>query len=152
MTEQVATFSTPRRFQPSPKSPATTLRVYVVGAAILIAVGYLIFMGTKSTSVYYLTVAELQAQGPSAQEIRVAGDVVGSSIDRSAASGLIRFSIQDGGGTLPVTYKGLVPDIFGPNINVVVEGRYTSAGVFEATTLLAKCPSKFQAAVPTPVQ
>ena len=57
---------------------------------------------------------------------------------------------MDDGGTLPVVYKGLVPDIFAPGIQVVVEGHYVN-GVFEASTLLAKCPSKFTSQIPTPI-
>jgi cytochrome c-type biogenesis protein CcmE len=44
---------------------------------------------------------------------------------------------------LPVVYKGIVPDIFAPGIQVVVEGRLNGSGTMEATTLLAKCPSRF---------
>ena len=62
----------------------------------------------------------------------------------------VRFIMADEGGSIPVVYRGLVPDIFGPNIQVVVEGKYTN-GVFQASTLLAKCPSKFTSQIPTPV-
>ena len=62
----------------------------------------------------------------------------------------IRFVISDGGHSLPVVYSGIVPDIFRPGITVVVEGHYTGQGPFQAQTLLAKCPSKFQAATPGP--
>jgi cytochrome c-type biogenesis protein CcmE len=58
--------------------------------------------------------------------------------------------MADDGGSLPVVYKGMIPDIFGPGIQVVVEGRYVD-GTFQATSLLAKCPSKYTAEVPTPV-
>jgi cytochrome c-type biogenesis protein CcmE len=44
---------------------------------------------------------------------------------------------------LRVSYRGVVPDVFGPDIEVVVEGKLTPAGVFEASTLLAKCPSRY---------
>jgi cytochrome c-type biogenesis protein CcmE len=47
------------------------------------------------------------------------------------------------GEMLPVVYKGIVPDIFAPGIQVVVEGRLNGSGTMEATTLLAKCPSRF---------
>jgi cytochrome c-type biogenesis protein CcmE len=63
----------------------------------------------------------------------------------------ITFTISDSNGqSLPVVYSGIVPDIFAPGIQVVVEGHYTGQGPFQAQTLLAKCPSKFTAATPTP--
>ncbi len=49
---------------------------------------------------------------------------------------------------MPVIYKGVVPDTVRAGTQVVVEGHYVQ-GVFQASTLLAKCPSKFQAATPS---
>ena len=47
--------------------------------------------------------------------------------------------------TLPVTYQGIIPDTFKENAEVVVEGFYhPQKTVFRATTLLAKCPSKYE--------
>jgi hypothetical protein len=48
--------------------------------------------------------------------------------------------------SIPVVYAGTVPDIFREGIQVVVEGKMGSDGTFEAETLLAKCPSKYQEA------
>ena len=45
-------------------------------------------------------------------------------------------------------YGGVVPDVFKPGIQVVVEGHLTN-GLFKASSLLAKCPSKFQSATPS---
>jgi len=118
---------------------------------VVAAIGYLIFTGFQSTSVYYLTVSELKAKGPGVGAVRVAGIVQANSIQRSSNDSTVKFTIADAGGSMPVVYTGMVPDIFGPGIQVVVEGHYTSGGLFQATTLLAKCPSKFTAAVPTPV-
>jgi cytochrome c-type biogenesis protein CcmE len=53
--------------------------------------------------------------------------------------------VQDASGEFPVVYKGgPVPDIFGEQVEVVVEGKYLPDGTFAAETLLAKCPSKFE--------
>src|SRR5207302_371393 len=120
---------------------------------VLAVIGYLIYTGFQSTSIYYLTVGELKARGAGAvvgSQVRVAGVVQDGSVQRSSTDATVRFTIVDQGGTLPVVYKGMIPDIFGPGIQVVVEGRYPSDGVFQASTLLAKCPSKFTAAIPTP--
>lgn len=131
------------------------MRVVIAALVVVTAIGYLIYTGFQSTSVYYLTVTELKARsasplGSSLGQVRVAGVVQDGSIQRTANTSTIHFTVTDDGGTLPVVYSGLVPDIFGPGIQVVVEGRYTD-GVFQATTMLAKCPSKYTAAVPTPV-
>lgn len=119
-------------------------QLVIVGLVLVSALGYLVYSGLR-TNVYYQTVAELRAQGESAagRQVRVAGNVAPDSIVRQDAGSTVRFVLADAGGTLPVTYKGAIPDIFQPGIEVVVEGKYRAGGEFEATTLLAKCPSKF---------
>jgi len=113
------------------------------------ALAYLVWASLPQGTVYYQTVAELQRQTNDPRPVRVAGIVAPGSTRKSAPAGL-EFTIQDGADRLPVAYHGVVPDIFGPQIEVVVEGRRDAAGVFQAQTLLAKCPSRFQNAVPTP--
>jgi cytochrome c-type biogenesis protein CcmE len=67
----------------------------------------------------------------------VRGDAHGSGL---------HFRLRDVKGTasVPVVYKGSVPDLFRPGRDIVVEGRYTN-GVFVAVpgTLVTKCPSKY---------
>jgi cytochrome c-type biogenesis protein CcmE len=127
------------------------LSFVLAGAAIFGAVCYLVFANTQANAVYYLTVSELKGCTTcTTQSVRVAGVVEAGSIVRDDAKQSVTFVINDGKQTLPVTYSGVVPDIFRPGIQVVVEGHYTDQGPFQAQTLLAKCPSKFQAATPTP--
>jgi cytochrome c-type biogenesis protein CcmE len=78
--------------------------------------------------------------------------VQANSIVRNDQAHLINFVITDGSQTMPVTYTGIVPDIFRAGAQVVVEGRYSGQGAFQAQTLLTKCPSKFQSATPGATQ
>jgi cytochrome c-type biogenesis protein CcmE len=125
---------------------AFPLQLVVSGAIVLLAIGYLVLISLSTATVYYLTVSEFQAQGmaQAGRPVRVSGDVVPGSIVRQGAA--LRFAVADASGSLPVVYQGVVPDIFGENIQVVVEGRPGADGTFQATTLLAKCPSKFETA------
>ena len=50
----------------------------------------------------------------------------------------VRFSVADGAATLPVSYKGILPDLFREGQGVVTEGALEAAGVFQADTVLAK--------------
>ncbi len=121
------------------------------GLAILGAVIYLVYANTRADAVYYLTVSELKSCTTCAsQSVRVAGVVQAGSIVSDDPKQQISFVIADSGNRLPVVYSGIVPDIFRPGITVVVEGHYTGQGSFQAQTLLAKCPSKFQVATPGP--
>jgi cytochrome c-type biogenesis protein CcmE len=74
------------------------------------------------------------------------GQVVGQKSGDAHAGGL-RFQLRDvkGTTTVPVVYKGTVPDLFQPGRDVVVDGRMRN-GVFIAVpdTLVTKCPSKYQ--------
>jgi|DewCreStandDraft_2_1066082.scaffolds.fasta_scaffold00019_241 cytochrome c-type biogenesis protein CcmE len=128
------------------RGPAVA-KIGLAAAVVALAAGFLIFNGLRSASVYYLTVSELQAKGPAAyqQPARVAGVVRPGSIQRLSGGLAVRFVLEDQSGAMPVEYRGVVPDIFGDHTEVVVEGRYTESGVFVAKTLLAKCPSRFEA-------
>ena len=122
------------------------------GLVILGAVIYLVYANTQSNAVYYMTVSELHnCTICTTQSVRVAGIVQKGTVVHNDAKQQITFTISDSNGqSLPVVYSGIVPDIFAPGIQVVVEGHYTGQGPFQAQTLLAKCPSKFTAATPTP--
>jgi cytochrome c-type biogenesis protein CcmE len=49
----------------------------------------------------------------------------------------VRFSVTDGGATIPVTYTGILPDLFNEGQGMVGQGRYVN-GTFEAVEILAK--------------
>jgi cytochrome c-type biogenesis protein CcmE len=126
---------------------APNLKLLLAGGALAIGVAYLILTGLQTSTVYYLTVGELLAKGPAVygQQLRVAGDVTRGSVETEDAGLAIRFLVEDGSGQVPVYYRGgPVPDIFGEEVQVVVEGKYGPDGTFVASTLLAKCPSKFE--------
>ena len=126
---------------------------FIVGGLVILgAVIYLVYANTQANAVYYMTVSELHSCTTCAtQSVRVAGTVQKGTVVRDDAKQQISFIISDSNRqSLPVVYSGIVPDIFAPGIQVVVEGHYTGQGPFQAQTLLAKCPSKFTAATPTP--
>jgi cytochrome c-type biogenesis protein CcmE len=141
---EAPTRATPKRRRKLPWS------FLIAGVAVVGAIIYLVIANTGTAAEYYMTVAELHScHTCTTQTVRVAGIVTANSIVHESGDQTIRFSIQDSGQQMPVEYSGIVPDIFRPGIQVVVEGRLTSGGVFHAQTLLAKCPSKFQAATPS---
>ena len=119
----------------------------LVGAIVVVlAVGYMIFSAAKSSAAYYLTIEELGQQGPSKRNVRVAGNVVGESIVWEPRDLRLAFEMVDDSGQLTVVYHGSRPDMFRDEAEVVVEGRMTEEGIFEARTMLLKCPSKYEEA------
>jgi cytochrome c-type biogenesis protein CcmE len=139
--------STLERPSASPASPGRHLKLLVAGGAIVLGIAYLMITALQTSTVYYITVGELLQRGSAAaaQQVRVAGDVVPGSVEKIEGGLAIRFLVHDGSGQMPVYYKGgPVPDIFGEEVQVVVEGKVSPDGTFQASTLLAKCPSKFE--------
>jgi cytochrome c-type biogenesis protein CcmE len=121
----------------------------IAGVAIGAAVLYLVLANTGTTAEYYMTIKELRAcTSCSARAVRVAGVVAPGSIMRNEKPLAVHFTMTDSAQSMPVVYGGVVPDIFQPGVQVVVEGHLDSAGVFQASNLLTKCPSKFQSATP----
>lgn len=120
----------------------------VVVLVIVLVLSYLVYAGVRRASVYYLTVSELLTQAGQTRDLpaRVSGKVVPGSIQWDQLRQSLRFRITDGQKVLPVRYQGVVPDIFGDGREVVVEGRLNAGGEFVATTLLAKCPTKYEPA------
>jgi cytochrome c-type biogenesis protein CcmE len=129
------------------------VKFFVAGGVIALAVAYLVIMGLQGSTVYFLTVGELQAKGPAAQNqlYRVSGMLVPGTLTRESSGLGIHFQIADPGSVapMPVVYRGgQVPDIIGDNIEIVAEGKLDSQGTFTANTVLAKCPSKLENAPP----
>ena len=93
-----------------------------------------------------MTVDQVQQQGPSQRNVRVSGDIIGDSVVWEPRDLRLTFDIVDDSGTLSVVYDGARPDMFRDGAEVVVEGKLTPEGIFEARTMLLKCPSKYEEA------
>lgn len=127
------------------------LKFIVIGLGIVATMAFMLVIATGKTDggfAYYVTVAEYKGKGAPASRFRVNGKVAVGSIEREPSGRRVRFTIKDkeGGASLPVDYTGIIPDTFVDDADVVVEGGSRDDGVFVATTLLAKCPSKYEAA------
>jgi cytochrome c-type biogenesis protein CcmE len=139
---------------PSPRTPQPLLRrkrVLIPGLAVLLAMSYLGYVAFSGAAMYYLTVDELLARGAAAygEDVRLSGKVLPDSVEDDPATNTLRFSIADKknttGTSIPVVYSGVVPDAFKKDADVVLEGKLTTTGTFEADNLLVKCPSKYEA-------
>ena len=119
-----------------------TVALLVAGFAVLFSVGL------KGSLVYYLTVSEFMDPGRRSDlgdNFRVNGNVMPGSIQRHEGAPGARFILTDGRKQIPVVYNKEVPDTFVDGAEAVVEGSLGADGTFVAVTLLAKCPSKYEA-------
>ena len=120
---------------------------YLVGGGILLAVvAYLLYLSFGSSVSYYVTVSEFFDRGTELYDtsIRVAGKIADSPVDWNAEDLELRFTITEGGETLMVIYHGAKPSGFKVGSNILVEGKYHSDGIFRASQLIMKCPSKYE--------
>lgn len=86
---------------------------------------------------FFRAPSDIIAEPPGPNEVfRIGGLVVEGSIVRGESE-QIRFSVTDGGASIPVVYTGVLPDLFSENEGMVGTGRYID-GVFEASEILAK--------------
>ena len=128
-------------------------KFFIGASVIVVALSAMIYQGVQQTGTYFLTTSELAERtsaDPSFHQvgIKLGATVVPGSIRRDVASQTIDFEVTDGTTQIPVSYRGLAPDTFTDdveNVEVVVEGRLGTDGVFQATTLLAKCASRYEA-------
>lgn len=114
----------------------------VAGFAVLFGVGF------KGNLVYYLTVGEFLEKSRTSdlgENFRINGNVLPGSIYKTPGVLGARFVMTDGSKQLPVLYAKETPDTFVDGSEVVVEGSLGADGTFAAHTLLAKCPSKYEA-------
>ena len=83
------------------------------------------------------------------QQIRLFGTVASEGLEYYAQSLGVRFQLADSENPdlrIPVEYRGVVPDLFEPGAEVILEGGFDAqtAGLFSAKTLMTKCPSKYE--------
>ena len=121
---------------------------FVLGGLVIVgALIWLGFIGYQESKAYYITVEEFSAmQGDlHGKTVKVAGDVVDGSIDRSRTP--MEFQISSRAKTLRVKYVGkdVIPDTFKDGSKAVVEGNVGQDGVFQARHIEAKCASKYEA-------
>lgn len=130
-------------------------RKFLIGGTTVAAiVGYLMVTGMQDSMVYYHTPSELIARtaadpGYAEVGVKVGGRVVPGSVTFDQETLDLRFQvvdIEDGASAFPVHYQGPLPDTFEEGVDVVVEGRFSQAGLFEASTVLTKCGSRYEAA------
>ncbi len=125
-------------------------RFFVAALAVVLPAGFLMASSIKQTGVYYLTPSELEAKVRHDSTLYETGVKIGGahvipgSIVRDESGRSMAFRVTDGTTAYPVTYRGLAPDTFTDSVEVVLEGRLQRDGTFRATTVLAKCASRYE--------
>ncbi len=124
----------------------------IAGIILFLAIGSLGWVGLTNSATYYYGVNAFLGRSDllNGQSVRINGTVVAGSTETVSGGLGIQFVIKDTetpSVTLPVVYRGVVPDTFKTDNEIVVEGKYSAEGVFEASTILTKCASKYEPAL-----
>jgi cytochrome c-type biogenesis protein CcmE len=127
------------------------LRLLVVLLVMAGGIVALVMTSFKDAAVYAKNVDQIKTDGAAlaGRQLRVEGNLVHGSLERRDAPCEYRFTIKGKEAELPVRYaKCIIPDTFrdvpGMDVGVTVEGKLAAGGAFEATQVMAKCPSKYE--------
>jgi cytochrome c-type biogenesis protein CcmE len=128
-----------------PKSRTARRRlmtVMVAAPVLVLAVGVALFAMRSSISFFYTPSQAASAHVPPGRAIQLGGLVrVGTVVRRPG--GEVDFVLADKIGASPVSFQGVLPDLFREGQGVVAIGAYDASGVFEARQILAKHDERY---------
>ena len=112
--------------------------IAVIVAALGVAV-VLVLNAFNSNLVFFFSPTQVaNGEAPTNRAFRIGGLVEEGSVKREGDGLTTRFVVTDTAKTIPVTYTGILPDLFKEGKGVVAEGRLGPGGLFAATQVLAK--------------
>ena len=110
-----------------------------VGLVGLFLAAYLALNAFKSNLVFFFSPSQVAAkEAPVGRAFRVGGLVEANSIKRDNDGLTVRFTVTDTAQSIPVVYKGILPDLFKEGKGCVAQGKVGADGVFYADQVLAK--------------
>ena len=113
---------------------AIALGVVALGVATV-----LVLTAFRENLVFFFTPSQVMAnEAPQGRTFRIGGMVEKGSVKRQADGVTVQFSVTDTAKSLPVQYKGSLPDLFKEGKGVVAQGQLGADGVFRASEVLAK--------------
>ena len=111
----------------------------VTGLVLLGASAALVLVAFEDNLVFFYTPTDLTEKDiPEGRRFRIGGLVEEDSVERLADGLTVTFRVTDLSETVPVTYKGVLPDLFREGQGVVAEGYLDASGGFTAEMVLAK--------------
>lgn len=109
----------------------------LTGLVLLGAAAALVLVAFEENIVFFLTPVELAERDIApGQQLRLGGLVAEGSVVEDGDAW--NFTVTDLQASVPVTYTGILPDLFDEGQGVVIEGAFDAGGLFTATTVLAK--------------
>jgi cytochrome c-type biogenesis protein CcmE len=116
-------------------------RLVLIGTGLALVGGaaFLILNAFQSNLVFFYSPSQVAAHAaPQGRAFRIGGLVQAGSLQRKADGVTVRFTVTDTAKSIPVTYTGILPDLFKEGKGVVAQGELGPDGVFHAREVLAK--------------
>lgn len=107
-------------------------------AAVSMAVGLVLYALRGNVNLYFTPTQVFNKEAPLGRSFRIGGLVEEGSIKREKDGLTVNFVITDTHKSIPVVYKGILPDLFKEGKGVVAQGRVEADGVMRADEVLAK--------------
>jgi cytochrome c-type biogenesis protein CcmE len=126
------------------KAKHQRLGLALLALAAVIAAALLALSGLRDQASFFYAPSDVKREGlPLGKAVRLGGMVEAGSVKHLPDGVSIRFVVTDGGASVPVSFSGIVPDLFREESGVVAEGEFRPDGSFAATNLLAKHDEKY---------
>ena len=110
-----------------------------LGLVVLGVATALVLNAFQSNLVFFFTPTQVaNGEAPKGRSFRIGGMVEEGSIQRESDGLTVRFAVTDTAKTVPVTYKGILPDLFKEGKGAVAQGQLGPDGTFVASEVLAK--------------
>ena len=115
------------------------MAMVIGGLAVLGVCAALVLTAFQQNLVFFFTPTQVAAnEAPQGRTFRIGGLVEQGSVKRQPDGVTVRFVVTDTAKSIPVLYKGALPDLFREGKGVVTQGRLGPDGIFQASEVLAK--------------
>ena len=126
------------------KAKHQRLTLALLAVAAVIAAALLALSALQDQAAFFYAPSDVKKSGlPLGRAVRLGGMVAKGSVLRASDGVTVNFTVTDGRVTTPVTFAGIVPDLFREESGVVAEGQFQPDGSFKASNLLAKHDEKY---------
>lgn len=112
--------------------------IAVAVAGVAVAVGLVLYALRGNVNLYFTPTQVFNNEVPSGRSFRIGGLVEAGSVKREKDGLTVNFVITDTHKSIPVVYKGILPDLFKEGKGVVAQGKVAANGVMIAEEVLAK--------------
>lgn len=112
--------------------------IVVAVAGLAVAVGLVLNALENNVSLYFTPTQVFNNEAPHGRSFRIGGLVEEGSVKRKTDGLTVNFVITDKHKSIPVVYKGILPDLFKEGKGVVAQGKVVADGVMHADEVLAK--------------